>query len=65
MSEETKAPKIRIDSDGTSTGTKVYIDGVQVKFLESVKFEGKLNKTLVKLNLTHVYPEEGGIVNGD
>lgn len=50
--------KIKITSDGTSSGTKVYINNIQVENLELVKFECKLNKTLAKLTLGYVYPEE-------
>lgn len=50
-------PKIRIDSDGTTANTNVYINGIPLANLQSVKFEAKHNKDLVTITTTTVYPD--------
>lgn len=50
-------PKIKIISDGTSTGTKLFVDGKEVINLDVIKFEAVTKKTLIKLNLTYVFPD--------
>jgi hypothetical protein len=52
------AKKIRIESDGTYNGTKVFVDDKQVNNLTSVKFEAVDRKPLIKLLLGYAYPEE-------
>jgi len=49
--------KIRIESDGTSAGTVLYVDDKLVGDLEVIKFESTSKKTLTKLTLTYVYPD--------
>ena len=57
MTIEKKSPKIVIESDGTSSGTVVKVDGVAIDNIQSVKFEAKMKKDLATLNLTYVYPQ--------
>lgn len=54
--------KIRIESDGTSAGTVLYVDGKLVDNVQEVKFEAKLNKTLAKLNVVYQYPDALNII---
>jgi len=65
MAEVKKTDKVRIVSDGTTTGTRVFIDGLEVANLQGVKFEAKNNQTLIKLNMTYVYPEMVSVETGD
>jgi hypothetical protein len=65
MAEVKKTDKVRIVSDGTTTGTHVFIDGIEVANLQGVKFEAKNNQTLIKLNMTYVYPEMVSVETGD
>ncbi len=50
--------KIRIESDGTTTGTLVYIDDVLADNIDTIKFEANTKKPLIKLNIGYNFPDK-------
>jgi hypothetical protein len=46
-----KYEKITIETDGTSVGTKVFIDGEQVGLIQRVEFAADINEVFTHLNI--------------
>lgn len=43
--------KIKIETDGTSAGTKIFIDGTQVKLVQRLDFSADVNDVFTQLNV--------------
>lgn len=55
-----KYKKIVIDTDGTSMGTRVFVDGKQIGLVQKIEFLADVNDVFVKLNL-----QVGRCINGE
>jgi len=55
-----KYKKVTIETDGTSMGTRVFVDGKQIGLVQKIEFLADVNDVFVKLNL-----QVGCCVNGE
>lgn len=46
-----KYKKIKIESDGTSAGTKIFIDGKQISFVQRIVFSADTNEVFNVINI--------------
>lgn len=55
-----KYKKVTIETDGTSMGTKVFIDDKQIGYIQRVEFSAEVNDVF-----SHLSVQVGRIVNGE
>lgn len=56
-----KYKKIRIETDGTSTGTKIFIDDKQINEVQRLEFSADINNLFAHINV-HVARKVNGAV---
>lgn len=54
-----KYKKINIETDGTSAGTKVFIDKKQIDYVQNIDFSADVNEVFARINIQMGYSVDG------